>query len=58
MSDFVVVRVKRSLKAETFRLYKHITPAIRYMQRSLRERGAQAQLLGFDWKGGKDGAAG
>lgn len=48
-SYFFVVRVQRPLKAPTYKLFKHMTPAIKYKQRSLRERGAEAEMGSFDW---------
>jgi hypothetical protein len=48
--QFYIVRVKRPLKAVTFKLFKNLTPAIRYMQRELRSRGITAQFKGFSWE--------
>lgn len=46
---FYVVRVERANKTPTFKLFKHMTPALKYKQRAEAERGTVAVFGSFDW---------
>lgn len=48
--SFYVVKVKRPNKVATFKLFKWVTPALRYRDRALREKGATATLGSFAWR--------
>lgn len=52
MTFFWIVRVKRPLKVETFKIFKRLSPAVSYRQRSLRMAGTESQIRKFTWGDG------